>query len=179
MKEKAIAAYGVLDYIGRDLVVASEAFRHFQSPEIRTSLSQHSPAYLNRLCLNHIFIALSRWQEFYKKFAHDIPDPERSSAKKLNADLDRRDLRTFRNEFLAHIWCKRHNRPLTDSEISDTAHKVADGDFSRFVNWIHDYHAPEEVETVVRIIERLRDSFFDVYNLTGQEISPEIFEVDA
>ena len=68
MKEKAIAAYGVLDYISRDLVAASEAFRHFQSPEIRTSLSQHSPAYLNRLCLNHIFIALSRWQEFYKKF---------------------------------------------------------------------------------------------------------------
>lgn len=179
MKEKAIAAYGVLDYIIRDLVAASEAFRHFQSPEIRTSLSQHSPAYLNRLCLNHIFIALSRWQEFYRKFVRYIPNSERSSTKKLYADLNRRNLLDFRNEFLAHIWCKKHNRPLTDSEISVAAHKVADGDFSRFVNWIHDYHAPEEVETVVRIVERLRDSFFDSYNLTDQEISSELFESDA
>ena len=179
MKENAIAAYGVLDYIGRDLIAASEAFRHFQSPEIRTSLSQHSPAYLNRLCLNHIFIALSRWQEFYKKFARYIPKSKRASAKKLNADLERRGLRTFRNGFLAHIWCKKYDRPLTGSEISDAVHKVAGGDFSRFVNWIHDYHAPEGAETVVRIVERLRDSFFDEYKLTDQEVSPGLFEAEA
>lgn len=179
MKEKAIMAYGVLDYIGHDLIAACEAFRHFQSPDIRTSLSQHSPAYLNRLCLNHIFIALSRWQEFYKRFARYIPAQEKTSAKKLNADLDSRGLRTFRNEFLTHIWSREQNRPLTDSEISNTARKVAGGDFTQFVNWIHDYHASEKAETVVQIVERLRNAFFDVYGLTDRDTSPGLFKDDT
>jgi hypothetical protein len=68
--------------------------------------------------------------------------------------------------FFAHIWCKKYDWPLTNSEISDAAHKVAGGDFSRS-------------ETVVRIVERLRNPFFDEYKLTDQEVSLGLFEADA
>lgn len=118
----------------------------------------------------------ARWQEFYKRFARYIPAQVKTSAKKLNSDLDSRGLRIFRNDFLAHIWSREHNRPLTDREVSDTAHKVAGGDFAQFVNWIHDYHASEKGETVVQIVERLRDAFFDAYGLTDRDTSPGLFK---
>jgi hypothetical protein len=169
----------VLDYIGTDLVAASEAFRHFQAAQIRAALSQHSPASLNRLCLNHIFIALCRWQEFYERFARYIPEHEREAARNLTAELEKRPLRTFRNEFLAHVWSRRFDRPLTEAEIVSVAHEVAGGEFGPFVDWIHHYHAPLGAETVVRLIERIRDSFRKAYKLSDEEIAPGLFAPDA
>jgi hypothetical protein len=94
-----------------------------------------------------------------------IPDDCRDACKGLLREVTRRNIQTFRNTFVGHIWDKEKNRPLTEDEIEAAANTIVEGDEEAFVAWCNDVSANEFPNTVVSIVEHTRDRILEKYEL--------------
>jgi hypothetical protein len=165
--ERAVAAFHVLNHLLSDLLVASRIrdlfFEGLNPPPPPMIL-----AGVNRVCLSTLFLALCKWAEFYDAFHDLIPDAYRKGARDLRDVVKKRRIVDFRNRFVGHILDKRKGRPLTLGEIDESVEAIVRGDQDAFVRWCNDRNPVANLypDTVVGIIETIRDGIRDGYGLT-------------
>src|SRR5439155_9112883 len=92
--------------------------------------------------------------------------------KRLVKEVERRQIRRFRNTFVGHIWSKKLSRPLTQDEIEAAVQKIVEGDQDAFALWCNNHEANVYPATVISIVERTRDRIRENFNLSEAELFP-------
>ncbi len=76
----------------------------FSAIDDKRPLSANMHAGLSRLSTTYLVLALAKWMEFYKRYRELIPQRTAVTAKTVYRDLEKRNVRDFRNKVVGHIW---------------------------------------------------------------------------
>ena len=170
VREKAVHAADVLtDFIGD--FVGGTALLHEWATDFKSGrVPQMVMINVQKICVSHLVLSLSKFAEFYKRFNQVIPSEYLGTCKALAAEIRRKGVVEFRNKCVGHIWDNEHNRPLIHSEIMARLALLTDDDMSGFLNWINDPKNNEFPSTVVSVVETVRDALVSKYSISPDEI---------
>lgn len=176
-KDKAIQAFHLLNYFVGDLVAASQVRRMLQTQQFSGKLSNAALGCINRMCLAYLFLTLNKLSEFYDRFHSVVPDDCKSIFKDLVKDIRRRKVKEFRDTFVGHVWDKRRNRPLTNSELEAAVLAIVDDDPDAFVSWCNDFSDNPSPDTVIGIVEHTREQIRYTHRLSDEDLFPERYKI--
>jgi hypothetical protein len=125
---------------------------------------------VQKICVSHLVLGLSKFTEFYKQFRRVIPSEYVGTCKALAAEIERKGVVKFRNKCVGHIWDDEQQRPLIHSEILTRIAQVTGGDMPGFLNWINNPEVNEFPSTVVSVVETVRDALRSKYSISSDEI---------
>lgn len=125
---------------------------------------------IHKMCLSYLVITLNKWLEFYDKYHSIIPSHLHNECKELTKDLKRRQVNEFRNKCVGHIWDKKNKRPLYNSEINESLNAIIGTSLSEFLNWVNNPYGNHYPNTVVSIIETVRNELAENYSISYEEI---------
>lgn len=169
MRVRAVYATDTLnDFVG-DFVSSVMLFREWDAQFKAGRVRQETMVTVQKICLFHLVIGLSKFDEFYRRFRQVIPLEHRDVCKGLVHDLKQKGVIDFRNKCVAHIWDDDHQRPLVHSEIIARFDRITGGNISSFLDWINDPRGNTYPSTVVSIVETVRDALMARYCITFNE----------
>lgn len=168
-KLQAIEAYQLLNNFVGDLIAGTRTLELYQLTKIKKIANETTQLFVKRMCISHLIITISKWNEFYDKYKSIIPKDVIDKAKNLKKDINKRKLINFRNTVAGHIWDKKLNRPLTPNEIDNRLQQVFITNQKDFINWINDHKNNKNV-SIVSVCELLRKKIQEEYNLTEEQI---------
>ena len=169
-KQLAIDAVTVLNYLVGDMVVPVRIREDYAARMGQTPAHPETAKAVNRFCLSQLVLALSKWLEFYDHYARILPRVCVSDCKALNAELKKRELKKFRNTVVGHIWNKENKRPLSGHEIEAAFQSLVNGDADVFVAWCNSTGKNTYPNTIVSIVERVRDEIIREHGISEVEI---------
>lgn len=173
-KERAIEAFWILnDFIG-DLITGIRAFEYFDTPKFKAGSTPEVLRRYSKMADCFIYITLAKWAEFYDSYRVVIPPNLLDKCKFLRKDLKQRGVLEFRNKVVGHIWSKKHNRPLSSSEIKKLETRITQGDVKSFLRWINDPENNRFGETVVGTSEVVRDEIKKTWLISQEELIRQI-----
>jgi len=167
-RKAAVDAVDILnDFIG-DLVSGTMLFRYWINESQQGHIQPALMITIQKICISHLVLALSKFTEFYQRFLWIIPLKHRQACKTLLNEIDRKGVVDFRNKCVGHIWDNDQQRPLMNSEIMTRLDRLTDGDMIGFLNWINP--TPNELpSSVVRIVETVRDDLTSDYSISPND----------
>jgi len=151
-----------------DLVTATQAFRTLRAAQVERPADEPVRIGINRLCLFYVILTLAKWIEFYDRYAVLLPADVRDAAKDLRNEVERREIRRFRNNVVGHIWDDEENRALTNTEVEHRLAGITGGDVAAFMNWVNSGgdnppDAPVSVmEVKIRLVEEYELSYDEI-----------------
>lgn len=170
MRNKAIDAVDLLnDFIG-DLIIGVNVLREYIKKEREGRLDIREMIPIHKMCLSHLILTLNKWCEFYKNYSQLIADEHREPVKNLNRQLKEKRIENFRNKCIGHIWDNDHRRPLMHSEIMSGLERIIGSSLSDFLTWVNNPQDNSFPNTVVGIVETVRDSITARYGISEAEI---------
>lgn len=125
---------------------------------------------IDRVCLFHVIVTLSKWTEFYDRYKQVIPSDVRQEAKRLRNQIKRQGIPNFRNTVVGHIWDKKANRPLTNVEVDVRLNRMLGGEVPAFMRWVHEPGEDRFPETAVSVMSRVKDRLREEYDLELEEL---------
>lgn len=168
-RESAIDAVDVLNDLVGDLSAGTNVFRDYRDRLKSGSFSVVQMSAVQKMCFSHLALAFSKLLEFWQHYHDLVPDIHRDDLKRLNAELQNRGAKTFRNKVAGHIWDKKHQRPLRNSEIMLMLEGLIGSRADDFLNWINDVENNIYPKTILSIIETIRDSMVQEYSIVPSE----------
>lgn len=171
-KERALSAVDLLnDFVG-DFVTGTMVLAQFHAEHNAGSISSGQLAGVNKMCLSHLVLGLTKWLEFYDKFHDLIPNELKDEAKQVIRKIEAGDVLAFRHKCVGHIWDKDTNRPLVNSEIIDRLNKIMNNDARAFLKWLNNTDSVAFSKSVAGMCEAMRDKIADAYGiLPGEAIN--------
>ena len=169
-RSNAIDAADVLNDLLSDFITGTMIFRNGKAQLLSGNLSLVNMADLQRMCVSTLALAFSKYGEFYKHYHQLIPSSRRKVCKDLLKDIKTREIDTFRDRVIGHIWAKEHGRPLKHSEVMQMLDAMVKSDFNSFLDWINNPNNNIYPATVVSIVETLRDEIAKEYSIQPEEI---------
>ncbi len=166
-RERAIDAIDILNDLLGDLVISGKVLQKFSRAHNQGHLNMEQMVSVQKMCLSNLILALTKWLEFYEHYHDLIPDEFREIVKKTNKTLNEKKVREFRNKCIGHIWDKPNKRPLVLSEIMHRLDNIVGGNMPDFLRWINNPNNNEYPNTLLSIVESLRDTL-----ASNNEISP-------
>jgi hypothetical protein len=132
VREKAVHAADTLtDFIG-DLVGGTALLRQWATDFKAGRVSEPVMVSVQKICVSHLVLALSKFTEFYSRFNQVIPSEYLGTCKTLAGEIRRKGVVDFRNKCVGLIWDKEQQRPLLHSEIMMRLARLTAGDMSGF-----------------------------------------------
>ncbi len=169
-RERAIEAVDILNDFIADCIAPVNVFKDYLIKWDGDESKQSSLVAVYRLCMSQVILTLFKWVEFYEKNSGLIPDDMRDDCKILLKRVKARDIEYFRNSCIGHIWNKEKNRPLHNSEIEELLNKITLNHVGKFMKWINDSENNSYPNTVVSIVEKLRDEISTRYGIGYEEV---------
>ncbi len=164
-REKAINAVDLLnDFVG-DFITGTMSLAQYHAEHNSGTISAEQLVGINKMCLSHLILSLTKWAEFYKKFHQLIPDEYKDNAKQIIKIIESRKVIEFRNKCVGHIWDKDTNRPLVNSEIMARLDTIANKDIKGFLRWLNNPNPAEFQNSVAGICEAIRDKIAAVHKI--------------
>ena len=120
---------------------------------------------VQRVCMSYLVIILDKWLEFYDRYSRYLPTDLHDECKKLSKELRSRNLEEFRNTCIGHIWDKKQDRPLYNSEIMARLNTITNNDLNKFMLWVNNPKNNVYPNTVVSVVETVRDRLIKDYNV--------------
>lgn len=170
IRNKALEAANVLDLILVDILTCINVLRIFDKPFFSKKFSQIMAAGIHRMCLWYLFLALSKWHEFYIHYKRILPEESRAICKRLSKEIQKRDIIGFRNKVIGHIWDNEARCPLSDKEVCEYIRRITNDNFTSFYQWVIDVKENVYPKTVVSIIETLRDKIMEQNSISPEEL---------
>jgi len=169
-RERATDAADLLnDFIG-DLVTGVMAFHEYYQQYQAGKIPWNMMIPIQKMCLSHLVLTLAKWLEVHAKY-HDIfPSETAQVCRDLSKDIRRRGIPEFRNKCVGHIWDKDSGKPLVQSEIMDRLGRLTDGNLGNFLAWLNRPEGNTYPNTVVGIVEKIRDDLVSEYGLSPRDI---------
>ena len=169
-RELALQAVGLLNGFIGDCVTSVKILHEYHAL-MADNAEQETLLPVHKMCLSSLVLTLYKWLEFYDKYHIIIPDRLYGECRELTKDLTRRKIYDFRHTCLGHIWDKKNNRPLYNSELIERLNDIAGEDLFSFLDWISSPHRNQFPDTVVSIIETLRNELAASYSIAPREVS--------
>ncbi|MGC2457949.1 MAG: hypothetical protein WA435_08135 [Gallionellaceae bacterium] len=167
---QAVDAVDLLnDFVG-DCVAGVMVLRSYQAGLKRHQNGGTALVAIHKMCISYIVLTLFKWLEFHEKYKSVIPDQHKKACKNLYKLLEQKGIRPFRHKCIGHIWDDDLKRPLFNSEIMTRLDNIIDNDLDKFLNWINDPTGNVYPNTVVSIVETLRDSLVQEHKIHENEI---------
>jgi hypothetical protein len=117
--ERTTAVYAVdtlNDLIG-DFVSGVALLREYDAQVRAGKKSPLLMVTVQKICLFHLVLSLTKFTEFHERFHQVIPSEHRDVVKGLLRSINQKGVRDFRNKCVGHIWDNDQGRPLIHSEI--------------------------------------------------------------
>jgi hypothetical protein len=168
----AIEATRLLNEFVGDLVVSSRAMEWLELPALQPKVSHEFKVTMNRMCVWHLIATLSKWQEVYDCYHEVFPGDVRKASRDLRKELEKRGVRDFRNTVVGHILDKKTKKPLSRTDIDQRLNKISSGDYEGFLRWVNASGGNVFPNTVVSIVEQIRDRLTQEYSITQAELFP-------
>jgi hypothetical protein len=124
---------------------------------------------VSKMCLSHLVLGLAKFDEFNRRFSKVIPSEYRPAVKGLVRTIKEKEIVTFRNKCVGHIWDEEIDRPLVHSEILARLSRITENDLDGFLRWVNNPAANTCPTTVVGIVEALRDAIMARYSIESEE----------
>jgi len=167
---RAIEAARLLNEFVGDLVVGTRTLDLLEAPNIKSIVTDAFRTTMTRMCVSHLVVTLSKWQELYDRYKALIPSDVREACRDLRKELERRDVRGFRNKAAGHIWDSDTKRPISGSEVDSRLATIYDGNFEHFLLWINDPDSNQFPHNVVAIVEHVRNRLRAEFNITDADL---------
>lgn len=169
-REKAINAVDLLnDFVG-DFITGTMSLAQYHAEQNSGAITAEQLVGINKMCLSHLILGLTKWAEFYKKFHDLIPSELKDEAKQIIETIESRKVVEFRNKCVGHIWDKDTNRPLVNSEIMARIETITNKDIRSFLRWLNNPDPAEFRNSVAGISEAIRDKIAAAHGITPREV---------
>ena len=162
MKSELEKAVFILDGLAGDLKGAVLLIKESRRKAIIEE-TEVSHKHIFRICFTSIFINVSKFVEFCRKYSKLLNDETSELTTIRNSYqecIKNKGIINFRNDYIGHIHSKSLKRPLTNLENQDVLESIIGGtDSLPFLNWIYpdDYEASDRLDSLVGIIEEHHD----------------------
>jgi hypothetical protein len=118
---------------------------------------------VQKMCFSHLVLSFCKLLEFRERYHKLVPEIHREALKSLNAEIRRRGAKDFRNKVAGHIWDNKLQRPLRHSEIIAQLDGLIGKHADDFLYWINNPESNTYPETVVSVVETIRDAITRVH----------------
>lgn len=169
-RRDAADAARILNYVYADLLAGWEAFHIFDKDDLRREYLPEMMRSLRRMSLAWMVLSLARWTEFYERYMRLIPPDCSESCKALKREVDRIDLKRFRNVMVGHIFDKKTGMPLTTEAMRSELERVLGSPVEGFLHWIKRLDGGNELGGVATVIRITRDRIIEEFGLTEGEV---------
>ncbi len=169
-RNSILDAIYVLNDVFDNLVAGTIVFEKYQSKFESGGLSQPGIVAVQKMCVSHIVLGLSKLVEFWEYYHHLVPDELRPEVKAMVSKLQSNDLRHFRNTIVAHIWDKKLGRTRTQFEMIDQLNRISDNNPKAFLSWINNPNSNVYPNTLVSIVVALRDQLRQEHSISAGEV---------
>ncbi len=166
----AIDAVDTLNDLVGDFVVGTRVLADYQQDSRSQQIGEEQMSALQKMCVSHIVIAFAKLLEFWEKYHQIVPAEHRDDLKSLNSQLRSRGTEDFRNTVAGHIWERTQQRPLRNSEIMQMLEVLTGGKLREFLRWVNDPNGNTYPETVVSVIEAVRDSIVAKHQIRVEDV---------
>lgn len=160
----------VLNDIFDNLVAGTMVFDRYQSRYESGGLTQPGIVAVQKMCVSHIVLGLSKFLEFWEYYHHLVPDEMRPEVKATVSKLQSQDLRRFRNTVVAHIRDKKLGRTRTQFEAIELLNRISDNNPKAFLTWINSPNDNVYPKNLVSIVESLRDHLREEHSISANEV---------
>ena len=168
--QDAIDAVDTLNDLIGDLAAGTLVLRDYCQQYKTGAFNLNQMSAVQKMCLSHLVLAFVKLLEFWKRYHQLVPDKHRADLKALNDTLKRKGVRDFRNKVAGHIWDSKQGRPLRHSEIMASLEVLTDGHLDQFLRWVNNPDGNTYPQTVLSVIEALRDSLVDEHGIQVPEV---------
>ena len=169
-RKNAIDAADLLNDLVGDIITGVMVFREYDQQYRTKSIPLTMMSPIQKMCLSHLMLSLSKWLEIHKNYHALFPSATVDVCRHLNKVIRQRGIPDFRNVCIGHIWNKKTRSPLVHSEIMSRLVTIADGNLHEFLNWLNNPEGNTYPNSVVSIIEKIRDDIVAQYNIQPNEI---------
>ena len=145
-------------------------FNGYQKLYESGELSQPGIVAVQKMCVSHIILGLSRLVEFWDYYHHLVPDQLRQEIKKTITRLQSKDLKHYRNTVVAHIWDKKLRRTRTQLEAMEYLNRISDNNPKEFLSWLNNPSGNTYPNNLVSIIEALRIHLCEEHSVSAEEV---------
>jgi hypothetical protein len=160
----------VLNDLVNDLVAGTMVFQNYQSKFVAGEFSQPGIVAVQNMCMSHLILALNKLCEFWDRFHNVVPAELRPEIKGLISDLQKRGVREFRNTVAAHIWDRKNQRVLTQTEMIAQLKRISGDSPGDFLRWLNSPYDHTSQKTVASMVEKLRDRLRELHSVDADEI---------
>jgi len=168
-KARAVEAFRILNEFIGDLISSTANLKLLDTPLFSQADIEVQRTFF-RMCISYLVITLSKWGEFYDCYLQVIPKDLQGSCKKLKKSIENRGITYFRNKIVGHIWDDKLKRPLTMLEVHRSLLKIYGDDPEKFIQWVNNSQSNIYPDTVVGIVEHVRDRIREEFNLSESDI---------
>ena len=169
-RENAIDAADVLNDLISDFIAGTNTFRDYRNRYKAGTFSLYQMSAVQKMCFSHIALAFCKLLEFWEKYREIVPEEHCQNLKSINSKLSKTGVLKFRNKVAGHIWDRKNQRPLYHSEIMTMLEKMIGENVDDFLNWINDPNNNVYPNTIISIVETIRDSISNEHNIDPAEI---------
>lgn len=169
-RDSILDAIYVLNDIFNDLIAGTMVFERYQKKFSLGEFSQPGIVGVQKMCVSHLILGLSKLCEFWEFFHHLVPNELRPEMKSLVSKLQRRGIKEIRNTVVAHVRDRKLRRALTQSEVIEQLNRISDGDPGGFLLWLNNPNDNVYPKTVVSIVVTLRDHLRDLHDVAADEV---------
>lgn len=169
-RSNAIEAVDVLNYLIADFVAGTEVFINYRQRFKSGILNIEQLSAVQRMCFSHLALSFCKLLEFWDRYHQLVSSTHYEDLKKLNAKIRRKGVKEFRNKVAGHILDNKSHRPLQHSEIMLLLEGLIGKHADDFLYWINNPLDNTYPNTVVSIVETIRNTIAEEYAITPDEI---------
>ena len=169
-KNTVFDAIYILNDILDSLVAGTMVFDGYQKKYELGTFSQQGIVAVQKMCVSHLILALSKIVEFWKHYHQHIPEELRPEIKAVVSKLKSRDIQHYRNTVVAHIRDKKLNRARTQFEAIELLNRISDENPRAFLAWINSQNEYVYPKTVASIVETLRDNLRMEHRISASDV---------
>lgn len=169
-RNSILDAIYVLNDIFDYLIAGTMVFDRYQIEFESGELSQPTIVGVQKMCVSHLILGLSKLVEFWEYYHHLVPEDLRPEIKATVSKLQSRDLRHFRNTVVAHIWDRKLKRARTQLEAIEQLNRISDNNPKAFLSWLNNPNGNAHPNNLVSTVETLRDRLRKEHSVTAEEV---------
>jgi len=169
-RNSILDAIYVLNDIVDYLVAGTNVFNGYQSKYESGEFSQPGIVAVQKMCVSHLILGLSKLVEFWEYYHHLVPDELRPEVKSTVSKIQSLDLKHFRNTVVALIWDKKLRRTRTQLEVIEQLNRISDNNPRAFLTWLNNPNGNVYPKNLVSIVEALRDHLCEEHSVSANEV---------
>ena len=160
----------VLNDILDCLVAGTMVFYSYQKKYESGEFTQLGIVSVQKMCISHLILGLSKLVEFHKHYHRIVPNDLRAAVKAMVSKLQSRDLQHYRNTVVAHIWDNNLRRTRTQLDAIEQLNRISDSNPKAFLKWINNPNGNSYPNDLVSIVETLRDRLIEEHSVSAEEV---------